>query len=314
MSINRDRNLSMKTVSRKMHSLEYKLNNLGLNPNVLTIGVNGTTGKVHNFDARLVTKELAVTNAQNVHSATEVLLAPAMAKLKMYVSHYFTGIINGTKREYFAMSDRTTVGLNLTNDQYMPLETYADILAAGKKIVDNDHLRVDAIAKPMALPSKAEVQVVYDNALLIHNDNANNTQALNTANTELMALLPEGIALCNKSDNEIETYFDNGNKTSMRDNSRLWGIVYFSSTPIAYLDLTALTDPTHVACEHIHYIVEPGEEVGDSDVQGFKRMNIHQFGPIILHYASDLYLPGSLALNIGENETIVQTIFLTLRP
>ena len=313
MSINKVENRSMRQVSIKIHGLQYKITHLGLNPNVLTVGVDGTTAKIADYDGRLVIKETAVTNARNAMLDNEVLLDPAIANLHLYVSDYFSNIQRGTKRGYFALSDRTTVGLNLHDDQYPPMITNADVLAAGKKIIDKDGLRIDAIAKPMALPSFAEIETVYNTALGISGDNDNLTITLNEANGDLMSILPEGILLCNKADNEIETHFDNGDKPAMRNNSIHWFIVYHSSTPIAFLKLTSLLTGTNAPLEHINYLADPGEEKGESDIQGFDSMNIHHFGTIIINYTSTLYNNGSITVTIAENETIIQTIFLTAR-
>src|ERR1035438_10241111 len=99
MSINKVENRSMRQVSIKIHGLQYKITHLGLNPNVLTVGVDGTTAKIADYDGRLVIKETAVTNARNAMLDNEVLLDPAIANLHLYVSDYFSNIQRGTKRE-----------------------------------------------------------------------------------------------------------------------------------------------------------------------------------------------------------------------
>ncbi|MEI6816081.1 MAG: hypothetical protein WCL14_05695 [Bacteroidota bacterium] len=310
MGINKEQVRYMTVVERKIFFMIDKIDHLGLGICPLT---PTTKAKVIDFNDRLIVKKAAVASMEGIHTNSEEQMVPMVEELAMFNSHYFTTIINGVKRGYFPLADKGRVGLDIHNDAYPPMNTYAAIILVGKNINIGDALRITAGSLPMAMPSIGEMHAKYTLANNMFNENSTNTQNLIDANVAHMGMLDEGIALCNKCDNEMETFYNDGDKATMRAKCRLWGMIYYSAAPIAYFDLTALSILGDVAIEHVIFTALPGNETAESDIQGYGKLNMHHFGPITIQVRHSLYVDVDLTINIGEEETIVRTIILSPR-
>ncbi len=306
-SLNKVTIRSMRQVKSKINFLHNKV--LGPSPSVY-VGDPATWVKIVDYYGRRNTAETAVLDLESAVTANKDLMVPALGVLETWEASYYKTFLSANDLLLFPNSDRTLIGLNLTNDITPSRDTYQEIVELGQLIITGDGLRIAAGSGAMALPSIAQFTAKYTPAHTYFNTNSNLELALSIARQALKDLLQEGINLCNKSDKEIETHFDNGDRPTMRHDSGYWGVHYVSSTPISFLELTFLHSVTHAALEHVLLMANPGLEEGESDSEGFDSMNIHTFGTVTVDYTLTGFHPGSSIFETVEGETIVRTIFV----
>ncbi len=310
-SLNRVQTQSMRGVGFKIDFLMNKVT--GPHPMVY-VGDSATWLKVVNYSGRLNINRNEVIRLEGLFKTNNDLMVPAIELLEKWEAGYYSTFLNGNSLLIFPNSDRARIGLNVENDITPPRGNYPDIMNTGALVISGDALRIAAGSAPMAVPTIAAFTLKYTPANLYYNTNSDLAVLLIAARKAVSDMLAEGIALCNKTDKEIEVHFDEGDKPAMRHNSEYWGVHYSSSTPISYFALTVLETITNIALEHVILFAHPGLEEGETNEEGYDSMNIHTFGTVTVNYTLTGYFPGSVVFETEEGETIVRTLFLTPIP
>ena len=188
-----------------------------------------TPGTVTRFDlffSAYKAKILAVAAALSAQGAASALVRVAKQLGAWLVDDFYEALQRAIRRGEFAADVRALYGLELSETNTPKLSTEQDVLDWGENAHDGETVRTGAGGAPITFPSllqmdtavndfktknltQAAAKTTYDNA----------QQALETDNTEADKLIL-------KCWNEIETYFDEGDKPSMRRQAREWGVVY----------------------------------------------------------------------------------------
>jgi hypothetical protein len=171
-------------------------------------------------------KILAVAAALSAQGAATALVKAAKQLGAWLVDDFYEALQRAIRRAEFNSDVRALYGLELSETNTPKIVTEQDVLDWGENAHDGETVRTGAGGAPITFPSllqmdtavndfktknltQAAAKTTYDNA----------QQALETDNTEADKLIL-------KCWNEIETYFDEGDKPSMRRQAREWGVVY----------------------------------------------------------------------------------------
>lgn len=145
---------------------------------------------------------------------------------EMFISHFFQVFNLGIKRGKYSAADRAFYKLDVSSDAVPPLVTGDDLLEWGYNIKKGEADRVAAGGTPMVNPSAAEVDavfVLFNDAFVAHNTA---TEALDQKREVIENHNAAVDKLIKKIWNEVETFYGDEEPESMRQNARLWGVVY----------------------------------------------------------------------------------------
>lgn len=171
-------------------------------------------------------KILAVASALSAQGAATTLVKAAKQLGAWLVDDFYEALQRAIRRGEFNSDVRALYGLELSETNTPKIVTEQDVIDWGENAHDGETVRTAAGGAPITFPSLAQMDLAVTDfktknltqaAAKTTYDNAQ--QALETDNTEADKLIL-------KCWNEIETYFDDGDKPSMRRQAREWGVVY----------------------------------------------------------------------------------------
>ncbi len=149
-----------------------------------------------------------------------------LKKAKLYISHFIQVLNMAVIRGELALSVRTSFGIEEDSSKLPSLNTEADIIEWGKKIIDGENARRMKGHAPITNPTTAVVRVHYDNFMEAFKFQKmlqkNHTRALNNlANIRSEA---DDIILCIW--NEVENYYQELPEDIKREKAQKYGLVY----------------------------------------------------------------------------------------
>lgn len=163
------------------------------------------------------------TQAVNALSAEK---EAARADLKMVISHFIQVFNFAVDRRVFPATNRAYYKLDVGKPMVPDMTNDSDLMLWANNIVTGETKRIADGGTPLAFPSLAEVtalRTLFNDVNTSHNTA---TQDLDTAQEKLTSLNPEADKVIKKVWDEVETYYNEETPESMRQNARLWGVVY----------------------------------------------------------------------------------------
>jgi len=171
-----------------------------------------------------------------------------------FVADMLEAMQRAVRRKTFVPSDRAYYQLPVGEAQTPRLRTDAEVLEWGQKTLQGEADRVAAGGAPITFPSAAEVQTAFNDFKQGNLQQAALKTVYDTAQQVVQEANPDVDKLILKLWNETETFFDEGDKASMRRKAREWGVVYVPSqgeTPLpedySLLGTAHLADGTPLA-------------------------------------------------------------------
>lgn len=177
------------------------------------------------FKAKLALRRAALAS-QTI--ATETLEA-LRKTLRRYISHYFQSLNNGIDRGLFPKQARAYYGLDVNSNSVPSLSSEYKLLYWGDNVKTGDAARVAGGGAAMAMPSAAQVDVVFVDTQTAIDTQKNLKFAYDTSQEVVASLRPDVDSLILRIWNEVETYFSEEDIESKRRKSREWGVVYSES-------------------------------------------------------------------------------------
>jgi hypothetical protein len=159
----------------------------------------------------------------------------ALQEAKTFNSHFIQVFNLGVARGKYPAAHRSFYQLEVGSSAVPPMESEADILNWGTRLINGDALRLGAGGAPMANPDITEVQTAHSAASTLSSDQADLKGKLDNAQEKLNKLNIDADSLIKRIWDEVETYYGEEAPPSMRANARLWGVIYTSSGPVATL-------------------------------------------------------------------------------
>lgn len=177
------------------------------------------------FRQALIDRGTALREQAAATAATD----PERARLRMFISHFFQSFNNAVARGMFIAEDRAYYQLDINSDAVPPLDSDEKLVTWAGNLLSGDAQRVAAGGEAMAMPTAAEVQVVFDQFQTVSGTLADRKAAYDAAQERVASLRADADSLIVRMWNEIEAAYSEDAAPSKRRKARQWGVVYISS-------------------------------------------------------------------------------------
>lgn len=174
-------------------------------------------------------KVAKVASALSLQTETTAVVSKARIMAGYFVADMLEAMQRAVRRELFLPSARAYYQLPVGESTIPSMRTEAEVLEWGEKTIEGETNRVLAGGIPIGFPLLSEVEAAFGtfkDANLLQAERKtlydNAQQAVLDQNIEVDKLIL-------KLWNETETFFDEGDKPSMRRKAREWGVVYVPS-------------------------------------------------------------------------------------
>ena len=149
-----------------------------------------------------------------------------LKKAKLYISHFIQVVNMAIIRGELQSSVRTFYGMELDDSKLPPLNTEADVIEWGKKLIEGENKRKMSGHSPITNPTVAVVRVHYDNFMESYKFQKtlqkNHTRALNA----LADLRNEADEIILNVWNEVEETYNELPEDLKREKAQDYGLVY----------------------------------------------------------------------------------------
>ena len=147
-------------------------------------------------------------------------------KTAMYCSHFLQVLNLCIKRGEYNPSVRALYNIPVENDRLPALQVERSICSVAKNIIKGEQIRIAAGGVPMDRPSAAEVEAIYTVYQNLINTGSNAKDALDNAQEEVQRHNKEANGVIKKVWREVEVFYNEQSRESMRNHARRWGVVY----------------------------------------------------------------------------------------
>lgn len=168
----------------------------------------------------------AVKNALATQTGITALVAAARILAGYFVADIIDALQRAIRRSTFTPNVRAFYGLPVNKPLNPEIRTEEQVLEWGPKAITGETDRIAAGGAPITFPSLAEVTAAYESFRTQNIQQAALKTAYDNAQETVAAQNPEADKLILKMWNETETFFDEGDKASMRRKAREWGVMY----------------------------------------------------------------------------------------
>lgn len=213
-----------------------------------------TVARLNLMQDDYASKRTTATTALSLQTEATMLVNQTRTLAGYFIADMLEAMQRAVRRGTFTASARAYYQLPVGESHIPQMRTESEVLEWGKKTIDGETARVAAGGAAITFPDLTEVEAAY-NAFKTANlqqadrkteyDNAQH--AIATANEDVDKLIL-------KLWNETETFFDEGDKPSMRRKAREWGVVYVpskgevpSATDFSVIGKVTLQDGTPLA-------------------------------------------------------------------
>jgi hypothetical protein len=190
---------------------------------------------------------LVVSAAKNAQTGLTASVRQAFKMAVFYEQDFIDALNKAIRREEIPASARAFYQLNVNDETLPKITTESELTTWGQNIIDGEAARIAAGGAPITFPSVAQVTAKVTAFNTQNQLQANAKYTYDVALEALAAMNPDADKLILKMWNETETAFDEGNKPSMRNKCREWGVVYVPSpgetpSPDDYSMMGTITD------------------------------------------------------------------------
>ncbi len=173
--------------------------------------------------------ENAITFYRQTYS-TQVKKNPEYTKaLKMgrlYISHFIQVMNMGILRGDLKSNMRKYYGLESQGNRIPPLNTEADIIKWGKKMIDGEHERITKGGTPISNPTIAVVKVRYEKLKEVSQFQKSLKKKTSIAHEKIAELRPEADRIITDIWDEVEDSYKDLPDDLRREKAKKYGVVY----------------------------------------------------------------------------------------
>jgi len=173
--------------------------------------------------------EKAITEYHNIYKTqtkNHKDYSAKFKKAKLYISHFIQVVNMAIARGEIPAKIRTYYGLQENSKKLPPLNSEANIIEWGKKIIDGEAQRKIRGMPPITNPTTAVVKVHYDNFWEAYKFQKKMYEKHERAHNELTDLRSEANDIIVKIWNEVEHTFSDEPEDVKRDKAKEYGLVY----------------------------------------------------------------------------------------
>lgn len=189
-------------------------------------------------------------------------------KLAMYCSHFLQVLNLCIKRGEYQPSVRTMYGLAMENEKLPALKLQEQIITVADTIISSEQVRIARGGVPMSRPSADEIEdilVVYKN-LVITGSNAKDD--LDNAQEDVQRLNKEANAVIKKVWREVEIFYNEQPRPSMREHARRWGVIYARKGSKKKVTGTVTDHETGMPLERVQIKLAEGRKKVSTSIDG----------------------------------------------
>jgi hypothetical protein len=217
----------------------------------------------------------------------------------LYISHFFQDLTNCITRGVagFSKEDRAYYGLDVNSEAGPDCGSEAKLAYWLPKIILGETNRIAAGGTALLSPTIAQVTTFVDDFLTKEGIAANMTSLLATARKALADLAADCDGVIKKVWGEVQTFFNELDETTKRNNSREWGVVYITLGIEKLVTVTVYDSVTHAG------IVDADVEIkstGNNKLTDFTFraiFNTRIISPDFLIITKDGYDPQTIAVH-----------------
>ncbi|MGE0635024.1 MAG: carboxypeptidase-like regulatory domain-containing protein [Bacteroidia bacterium] len=147
-------------------------------------------------------------------------------KLALYCSHFIQVFNMCVKRGEYPAGHRAIYQLDVENDKVPALQLERQVTTIARNIISGEQARVAQGGAPMSRPSADEIEdlfVIYKNLI---STGSNAKDALDNAQEDVQRLNKEANGVIKKVWREVEVFYNEQPRPSMREHARRWGVEY----------------------------------------------------------------------------------------
>jgi len=235
-----------------------------------------------------------------------VLGAAAQRKNSRFIQVFNLAVEDGI----FPAADRAFYKLDVGTGNVPEMSTDAQILQVGKDLVKGEADRIAAGGGAMAMPAIAEVNTAHTNFNNILMPHSTAVDAYDQRQEALDALNPEADAVIKKVWDEVDTFYNEEEPASQRQNAREWGVVYvLSGSPKTVTGIVA-DAVTALPIEGAEIFFRNGNKTVLSAANGSFELTTTLMGVQDILAEHDLHLDFSASVTLVENEDLTVNILM----
>ena len=248
-------------------------------------------------------------NALQAQSDATAAKDAAMAKSKMFISHFIQCFNNGVKRGVFPASHKAFYQLDVNSDSVPQMDTEAEVNLWGNHLIDGDAERITAGGAAMSMPAITEVTTEVNLFQTLNADQSTAKDAYDNAQEAVCDMRPKVDSLILRFWDEVETAFNDEPIESKRRKAREWGVVYVSTQKATITGLVTDSvsgDPL----QNVNVALVESEEVVQTDEEGRYNLKTSYTGEGTLEFAFDGFTTQTFPVTIEEGGELTQDVSL----
>ena len=251
----------------------------------------------------------AVSNVKAAFNNATITKDADAVTCEMVSSHFIQVFYLAVKRGTFPAGDLAYYGVNESGN--LPdMSTDAKKLSVATKIISGDAARVAAGGDPMAMPAIDEVQKAKDAFEKSVTNQNNCNEAMRTAQHDCNALNQQADECIKLLWGEVETHYVNLPRPSMREQARLWGVIY-AQTGSSKIVTGKVTDKaTSIGIADAEVYFANGSNSVTTDASGNYSLTTTLMGVQNLIAIYTLYTNASVSVTLVENQNTVADIVM----
>ncbi len=162
--------------------------------------------------------------AKQAGTTAQVIKAKQLAS--WYIKDFIDALQNAIRRGTIPGGERALYQLPTEKSLRPRIVTEREILRWGDNVIKGETLRVANGGAPITFPSLAEVTTAFEDFRTKNTQQSNDKDTYDNAQEAVQAMKKDADKLILRCWNEIETFYDEGDKPSMRRRAREWGVTY----------------------------------------------------------------------------------------
>lgn len=165
--------------------------------------------------------------AYNVQVQKSKDYSKMLKKIRLYLSHFIQVVNMAIARGDLSPGDRDFFGFGRDQSRVPSFGSEGEVIKWGEKIIQGETTRISKGLTPVANPSMAVVKVRYENFLEAHRFQKILQKNLQRSQEKLIELREIVDSVIAAVWNEVEDHYKDLGDCERRNNSRIYGVVYF---------------------------------------------------------------------------------------
>ena len=303
MSLSRRLPNSNESIWLALYKAKYRCDNLPDYGNILTAK---TTLRLQTIYTKYEVSRNELNKRLGISALATKDKDMSVYTLRLMNSHYIQVLNFMIADKIFPATYRTYYRIHINSEAIPNQRADKAVTMLSERIIDGEALMIDAGGKAIPYPELPFIQNGLD--LLINKMNFQTNALYDSRETKkkLKALNPEAMGVIKKVWDEVETYFNEESKSSLRVDSRIWGLVYVRSghpaiitAQIVYMDNTEA-----ILLAGVKVIIVETGETATTDLKGKVKLKSDTSGQVTICFSLDSFEDKIIKREILSDKTV----------